>query len=178
LTTGVELSSVEKLNDALLAAIEAGNLSKVKACINHGANIECRSDEQYTPLSLAIRNEHLPIIKYLVSKQADVNAKDVPYSATILIEAVGVNKPEILRFLLGTDANIDATGYSNRTCLHECCLISYMEMIKMVMEKHPDVNARDDEGMTPIHLSVQRDALRGKHTGICTRELIGNARNE
>jgi hypothetical protein len=32
----------------------------------------------------------------------------------------------------------------------------------MVMEKHPDVNARDDEGMTPIHLSVQRDALRGK----------------
>ena len=164
---------MEKLNDALLSAIEAGNLSKVKACINHGANIECRSDEQYTPLSLAIINDHLPIVKYLVSKQADVNATDLPYSDTILFEAVKGNKLEILRFLLGTDADIDATGYSNRTCLHECCLISYMEMIKMVIEKHPDVNARDDEGMTPIHLSVQRDTWRGKYSGICTMQLSG-----
>ena len=149
-------------DDGLLAAAQSGNIESANRYLMRNADIEWRADDQSTPLYLAVRNGQLKMVKFLVGKHANVNAKDLPNSMTILMEAVRVNKPDILQFLLNSDANIDARGYSNRTCLHQCCVANYMEMIKMVVEKNPDMNAKDDEGMTPVHLAVQTDPFISK----------------
>ena len=71
------------------------------------------------------------------------------------------NNLELARYLLEQGAEVDVTGYMNRTMLHFCSLISRLEMLKLLLEFKADVEARDEEGATALHLAVQQDGLRG-----------------
>jgi hypothetical protein len=46
LTLDLDPESLERLNSELLMASEAGDLSKVKSAFNHGADVNCRSEDQ------------------------------------------------------------------------------------------------------------------------------------
>ncbi|WP_089604116.1 ankyrin repeat domain-containing protein [Acinetobacter piscicola] len=73
-----------------------GDLKQVKKCLADGADVNTTDDEGYSALHAAAENDHLEIVKLLISKGADVNYK-AEYTALELAE-MAENK-EIIDYL-------------------------------------------------------------------------------
>lgn len=75
--------------------------------VDHGVEVDAIDDEGYTPLMMAANRNNLPLVKFLLSKGANVNAQDTDDANqnSVLMFA---QDPEIVRYLLenGADPNI------------------------------------------------------------------------
>jgi ankyrin repeat protein len=61
-------------NQTLRDAAASGNLLTVKKAIASGADINSQDPKNgYTPLHLAVSNDHKEVVKYLIVKKAKVN---------------------------------------------------------------------------------------------------------
>ncbi|XP_031365201.1 rabankyrin-5 isoform X2 [Apis dorsata] len=122
-----------------------------------------------------------PLWDALDSDQEDVASILVKYGAdtdcwssgpdncqqTLLHRAIDHNKEDIAQFLIrsGCDLNAprrpgpDGTGGDEArdecTPLHLCCQWGLEQVIQTLIEHDADVNARDVEGKTPIHVAIQ-----------------------
>jgi ankyrin repeat protein len=90
-------------NDQLIEAVEAGNLEAARAAINGGADINCLSDDGWTPLLSAVKYDP-QITELLLAHGADPNiASDRGY--TPLMRAAGLGKLHIVKLLLAAGAD-------------------------------------------------------------------------
>ena len=73
----------------------------------------------------------------------------------------------------GTDVNVMDSDFGNATPLHTAARWGYKEIIELLISSGADVNAKDDNGWTPLHRAANkeiRDLLR-KHGGKTGEEL-------
>jgi ankyrin repeat protein len=155
------MTAEERLNHDLLTAAESGDLKKVKSSLELGAFIECRDEEQHTPLINATINGHLPIVKFLIGKNADMNAQSSSYYPTVLHAAVLSRQLEVAKYLIANNVEVDACDTSGMTSLHHCCYSKDLEVVKLLVENHADVNVKDLEDKTPVLMAVSLDGLSG-----------------
>lgn len=130
---------------ALQRAVLAGNLTLVRLLVENGADVRVMS-QRGTPLHDA---RDYPIAKLLISKGADVNARDfggdVPLHRT---RSIG-----IVELLVASGADVNARNDEGNTPLHEALERGKeWSLIKFLIEHGADVNARNGEGMTPLGL--------------------------
>jgi len=99
------------------------------------------------------------VIRYLVSKGADVNAK-TSYGYTPL-HFIGGNPLqdewriiENAKFLVSKGANIHAKSDGGGTPLHHACA-GNVEVVKLLVSKGADVHARSRHGYTPLHQAAE-----------------------
>jgi len=72
------------VNEDLLSASRAGDLTAAKAAIEHGAAIETKTSYGQTPLYLAAMNGREDVVKFLLEKGASVDVQDTFYKAPML----------------------------------------------------------------------------------------------
>jgi hypothetical protein len=93
--------------DELLRAIRQGDLAAVKALLDQGVAVDTKFRYDRTPLSFAADRGQVEIVKLLLERGADVNAKDTFYKMTPLSAAAMKGNVDVLRLLLArspTDA--------------------------------------------------------------------------
>jgi ankyrin repeat protein len=61
-----------------------------------------------------------------------------------------------MRLLLNKDADVDARGASGNTLLHYAALDGdgQLDFVDLLLERNPDLNAKNENGWTPLHCSV------------------------
>ena len=111
-------AGISDKNDKLIQAAEKGNLQEVQAALAEGADINGivimkkhgMSVKGPTPLKAASRNGHTEVVKYLLNKGAEINAKANTTQSTALMIASENGYTEIVRILLdkGADVNVKA----------------------------------------------------------------------
>ena len=137
-------------------------------------------------LHQAAADGDLEIVKSLISKGADVNAKDEREN-TPLCYAVKSGKMEVVQLLVESGADVNAMGKNDRpplymaveedniaiakyliahgadvnagdnwTALQQAPYSSSVEMVKLLISKGADVNAKTDRGQTPLSLAKER----------------------
>ncbi|MEJ2780413.1 ankyrin repeat domain-containing protein [Stygiolobus sp. CP850M] len=103
----------ENWDDELLEAAEFGDLIKVQTALEKGANpnTETLLTGRRTPLHKAPLNGHVEIVRVLLKRGADPNAKD-NYGSTPLHEAAKEGHVEIVKLMLerGADPRIADNG--------------------------------------------------------------------
>src|SRR5262245_11936971 len=74
-------TSQDARNEALFEAARAGDIARIAAALDAGANINARARYDVTALTFAASNGHLDAVKALVARGADVNVQDTFYKA-------------------------------------------------------------------------------------------------
>ncbi|KAH8817564.1 ankyrin repeat-containing domain protein [Flagelloscypha sp. PMI_526] len=149
------------LDQALIAAASSQRAEYISiqcchALINSGADVNVFTEDKFSfamfgnrntpPLQAASKAENLEIVRFLIDKGADVNARGVEYG-TALHAAVLRGNLDIAHLLIGKGADVNARGsITYGTALHAIAstndleMTSSLEMARFLIEKGADVD--------------------------------------
>jgi ankyrin repeat protein len=99
---------------ALYQACFIGSLDVVKVLVDAGADVNLKSTEEYTPLFIAIQNNHKSVIEYILSKGARVNETNGQYHDTPLHKACESGSLEVVKILVNAGADINAVNKQDK----------------------------------------------------------------
>jgi len=137
---------------ALHRAAIGGHTDVVEIFLAKGANINAQDLGRLTPLNCAVENGHKAVAQLLISKGANINARNAT-GATPMDIAIGRNHREIVELLVasGAEVNIQVAAY-----------IGDLDKVKGFVEDGISVNAKSENGFTPLHTAVlgnQKDVI-------------------
>ena len=132
----------------------------IQSLLNYEADISIRNIDGKTPLYLAVEYERLDLIPLLISWKSDIFAADnngiTPYEKALLERKAALP-------LLITDETIHQSDSQGNTMLHTTIRHrGNTDVVSSILDKRAQVNARNKEGDTSLHLAVRMDE---KETG-------------
>jgi len=155
---------------------ETVNIEPVKQAIAAGADLDAKMQGGYTPLHLAAIYDHKEIAEILIAEGADVNAKN-KRDMTPLHQAARSGRKEIAELLIAKGADVNAKDENSLTPLDQAiqrkktetanllrkhggkrgavysihvAAKGDIEAVKQHLAAGTDVNAKSDDGGTPL----------------------------
>ena len=125
---------------ALLAVARTGNVKAAELLIKHGAKIDAR--ERFggqTALMWATARRHPPMMQFLISNGADVNARSTARDYQRHVQAEGRPK------------NLDSGGF---TPLMYAARENCQACVKVLLDSKADINLPDPDGVSPLLLAI------------------------
>jgi ankyrin repeat protein len=150
----------EDLNEALLKAVNAKNISRVEVLLSKGADINTiyKEDPTYTPLGIACRIGDIKMVDFLISKGANPHGHDLPPNAP-MYHAIHKNHPVIVSKLLdlGISSNYAWPNRDGGTLLTNAISWGHMEVVKLLVTRGADVNFCGNGPYSPLYRSIIHD---------------------
>jgi ankyrin repeat protein len=143
----------------IFEAASLGLLDQVTALVDADATLVAAwSADGFTPLALTSFFGHLPTVRFLLDRGADVNAvarNDSKYTA--LTGAVTAGRGEVVAALLehGADATYRYGG--GFTPLHIAAAAGRVDIVRLLLEAGAARDARTDDGQTPRDFAQHRE---------------------
>ncbi len=137
------------------AAIENGDVPKVREFISAGVDINVEDDDGNTALLTASWSGNKEIVELLLANGADVNYETDAYFYTALMRASGQGHAEIARLLLNHGANVNAEDDWQLTSLMRAAESGHFEVVRLLLEHGADASLRDDRGKTALELAEE-----------------------
>ncbi|MEI0538120.1 ankyrin repeat domain-containing protein [Brachyspira pulli] len=153
-----------KYNILNVAIIGRCNLEKVKLLTEHGADINYSNFEYGPVIAVAVSQECIDIVKYLVSQgvnPAMTYTNGYSYSGksySLLNAAVGNKTTEIAEYLIeqGADINTQTDSVSGLPLIFVALRSENIELLKLLIEKGADTSVVDKDGKTIFDLAKEQ----------------------
>jgi ankyrin repeat protein len=146
----------------LMAASYSGDLDAATWLVEHGANVNARSEAGCTALNGAAVSGNAAIVKLLLDRGADPNVRyqepdSISDFQTPLVNAAWHGHGECLRLLLerGADVNVQG-GPFGRSALLCAATTGSEETVRRLVAKGADVHAHDWQGDTALDWALLR----------------------
>lgn len=113
-----------------------------------------------TPLNAACLGENpsLDVVKYLVSRGADVSLPNCRGSTPLMGVAYSGHL-DMVKYLVKQGADVNAANLTGNTPLCAAAMGGHIKVIKYLSKKHADVNHATVVGHTPFHIAVSEGHL-------------------
>ncbi|KAM3410269.1 hypothetical protein ACQJBY_002464 [Aegilops geniculata] len=155
----LHIAVAKRYTDCAIVILENGGCS----------SMSIPNSQNKTPLHLCIETWNASLVKRWVevaSKEQIVEAVDVPSPVgTALCMAAALKKEhekegrELVRILLAVGADPTAQDDPHcRTALHTAAMINDAELVKIILDAGVDVNIRNAQNTTPLHVALNRGA--------------------
>ncbi len=143
--------------------MENGNAEIVKLLIARGANVNLRREERVTsqsnPLWEATRRGHVEVAEALIVAGADVNAKKSS-GWTLLHEALAMRSDYVREEAVPMEEpewSSPAGDWDRYNALLDSVVESrIVPMVRLLADRGVEVNAGDDQRLTPLHSAAYR----------------------
>jgi ankyrin repeat protein len=175
----------------LYMAASWGNLEVVELLLAHGADINMPNKTGYTSLIENASSGKAEMVELLLANGAEVNARiwsgDTALQLALLSQLRALRSDYVLppgvalnagyKLLLANGANINNVNDAGSTALHSAAGGHFVEIVKVLIEKGADVNAREivddkNKGETPLHLAVAFDSVKFGLSEYDTLEIV------
>ena len=129
------------------------------------------------PLMWAAQGNNADVIRFLLEKHANVEAKD-QFGQTALHYAATHGNAEVVRLLLDNHANVDARSSSGTTPLIEASTQGETDVVKVLLAFHPNLELHETVGndafITSLEMvSFDAAAKQSPHLGVAQLLLDG-----
>jgi len=166
------------LDTSLISCVRRGDVDKAAELLQRGANPKAANASGMTALQYAAMTGRIEIMKMLISKGADVNARD-QFGRTPLLEACGRPNTQAVALLLeaGATPHPEALGFacwlnrSEATALLLKAGLSpdggivdaaqggHVKLLRFLLQKGANVNARSGSGNTALHTAALQGGI-------------------
>ncbi|MGX2981911.1 ankyrin repeat domain-containing protein [Helicobacter sp. 23-1045] len=163
----IQVVWADKNADLIYDSARDGDLDKVKQLVEQqGVDVNAVHIDELglssNALNIASYQGHLEIVKYLISKGANVNAKD-SFGWTALISASSNGKLELVKYLISKGADVKAKSNDGYTALMSASFDGHLEVVKVLVESSKsglfsffskgNINEKDKWGRTALMLA-------------------------
>lgn len=155
----IECTEKTKKQTCLSVASYHGYEKIVAFLIDHGADVNTKTDERDTPLKLASANNHFNIVKMLIEHKAYINFRDTEGS-TPLSGAICSGNDNMVAYLIEHEANVNIKDSKGVTPLMLAASNGHYNIVKMLVESRADITLKNKEGFTCV--SKASDHGKGK----------------
>lgn len=112
-------------------------------------------DSGYTALIVAIESEYLHVVKYILTRGADINYIPLDDNETALHYATRCEDSRITHLLLNNGADKEAKDIYGQTPLFGAIFCLNFKQINMFLKYGCNPNAVDSKGNTPLHFLIK-----------------------
>jgi ankyrin repeat protein len=159
-----------------------GTLVKAAAILFFFAAVSANADSLGQSLIDAVRNGDLAHTQQLV-EQWRATGKPFPIAPDdkpllfLAIEGREKTHPEIVELLLANGADVQTKGPQGMTALHWAAQHGYAERTEQLLQHHPQIEATDDFGRTPLLVahSLSAEKLLAAHANWIALDKFGNS---
>jgi len=144
------LSGMSDEDKALIDAARSGQLAKVKAALDDGADVDAKSSSgenwvyQRSPLEWAASEGHVDVMKVLIEKGADLDDGAMFY-------VVGSGNIEAVKLLIKSGADVK---YNDNYPLHTAVIEQRNKTAEVLIENGADADMVFDSGGNLLHVAV------------------------
>ncbi len=140
---------MREVDQELFDAVEQGNLSRVKRCIDRGANIYAKDTDGNTTLINAAFCGHKNVVEFLLNQGLSINGPGLN-NFTPLHAAAEKGHLEVVKFLVGKGANIYAESNRGNNPLHIAALHGRKGIVEFFLSRecYTRVSVVDAPGVT------------------------------
>jgi len=155
-------------------AVGNNDIARVKNIVKFSPNmINQVAPNKSTPLSLAIFLNRYEIIKFLIENGADVNKRGNKYGEVPLHLAMFCKKPiryRVANMLIAKGAKVNMKSKHHDTpIIFKAVWQNDTKMIKILVSKGADINAKNDLGWTPLYVAERRIGQRRQSAALLKR---------
>ena len=119
-----------------------------------GADVDLADKDQITPLMEAAASENIPVVKYFMEKNADVNTTN-KLGADALTIALASGDPELATILLKNGANANLKwNKKGLTHLMNAARNGHSAVVSVLIAHQARINDQDDLGNTALHYAA------------------------
>ncbi|XP_076275512.1 histone-lysine N-methyltransferase G9a isoform X2 [Rhynchophorus ferrugineus] len=134
-------------------AAKCGNLEACRSIVSASFSIpnyvNYQDDGGWTPLVWACEHGHIDIVKYLISKGADIDLRDVEYNVALHWAAFGGHS-DIVELLLRNNCNINILNVHGDTPLHICAREEKYDTVVTLLSRNANVFIINRNNETPL----------------------------
>ena len=124
-----------------------------KLLINKGADINALDNKNQTPLKIAIEKENFYLVQTLIGSGAKINGSKYNNAIFQAVESYSKNYLQVL-IKHGADMNCISEN-TGKTLLNAAIVRHDLAKIKILVKAGANVNTKDINGLSPLHLSAQ-----------------------
>lgn len=133
---------------AIITATEKNYLEITKMLVKYGAKVNERTPNLNSPLSNAVKNRNMEMIKFLVENDANVNT--IQQSGAIIRMCLFRRYDEAAIYLAENGARLTELSTLNHTIIHEASARSELSTLQYFHKKFPRIHDKTDRMETPL----------------------------
>jgi ankyrin repeat protein len=138
-------------NNLLLYAAGENDVDRAIALLSQGARIDyVDSKDGQTPLHKACSSGNSEIVKLIIQRCADVDARDF-LGNTPLHVACSTRNEGAVKLLIEGGADVNKMMNNGETALHVASNLGTVGILRLLLETDVEIDVKGNDGRTPLH---------------------------
>lgn len=152
----------EEGNTPFLNAAARNDLAVVQLLAKDVKDINTANNDGETALMLAAHDNKADVVVFLIEKGADINAKDATGNTAAYFLTDSYSKRNAkdfdakLALLKAKGLKFNTVQGEGNTLYHVAAKKNDLQLMKKIADFNIDVNAKNDEGMTALHIAAMK----------------------